>query len=151
MNTLTRLGRGVPMLACVAMLGCGLSHPDQANEGPSFNPEIDGEGCELVKPEKPTLPGRLSLPWMDVRDIEGAPTVSARFSSYCAPKPTLSYRVADTVVFVSVDVPEGPLSRCVEPYQQTVELTGLAPGSYSVRWEAGGLPDVPVMVPPKAH
>lgn len=146
----TRLGRGLVMLACVAMLGCGLSRPDQVDEAPSFNPGVDGEGCELVKPEKPTRPGRSSLPWMDVRDIDGAPTVSARFSSYCSPKPTLSYRVADTVVFVSVEVPDGPLSRCVEPYQQTVELTELAPGNYTIRWEAGGLPDVPLTVPPKA-
>lgn len=124
------------------MLGCGLSRSDQVDEAPSFNPGVDGEGCELVKPE--------SLPWMDVRDIDGAPTVSARFSSYCSPKPTLSYRVADTVVFVSVEVPEGPLSRCMEPYQQTVELTGLAPGSYTVQWEAGGVPDVSLTVPPKA-
>lgn len=124
------------------MLGCGLSRSDQVDEAPSFNPGVDGEGCELVKPE--------SLPWMDVRDIDGAPTVSARFSSYCSPEPTLSYRVADTVVFVTVEVPEGPLSRCVEPYQQTVELTGLAPGSYTVQWEAGGVPDVSLTVPPKA-
>ena len=88
------------------------------------------------------------IPRIAVNIRPGAVILTVNFSSYCSPKPKLTYRVEERSIHVTPEIPEGPRSRCVEGYRSAINVDGLETGSYTIVWEgAGKLAPIPVEIP----
>ena len=93
---------------------------------------------EAVAEEKPAQPSK-PHPQIAVILRPGAVVLTVNFSSYCSPKPKLTYRVEDRSIYVTSYVnPDVPVSRCVEGYRSAINVDGLEAGAYTVVWEGSG-------------